>query len=448
MLRIGAVPVLVDVRRRAPADRPRRWSRRRSPSAPRRSWPCTSSASSRRWSSSRRSAGDARRRRRRGRRAVPGRTGTGRGAGTLGDGRRRPASTRARTSALPVTPARSPPTTRRSPPRCAGCATTAGRRQYVHDVIGMNSRLDTMQAVVLRAKLAGWRTGTSAARGRRPLRPSCSADVPGVAARCTAGRQRGRLAPLRRPGRRSATGSWPSSAAGVGAGIHYPDPVHLTGAYAHLGLGRGTAPVAETAAGEILSLPMYPHITAASRSASSRCSPTRWRAAAVTTLLVANDGGHLMQLHTLRPRLGVGDDVVWVTPRTPQTESLLAGERVHWALPCPPAGHPGAGAQRRCACRASSPSTTCRWSSAPARPSPSRCCRRRGCAASRRSTSRARPGCDAPLAVRPRTRDGAGHHDLQPVQRPGAGALAVPRLAVGALRDGPGRRSARCGRWW
>lgn len=55
----------------------------------------------------------------------------------------------------------------------------------------------------------------------------------------------------------------------------------------------------------------------------------------MTTLLVANDGGHIMQLHTLRPRLGVGDDVVWVTPRTPQTESLLAGERVHWAEPCP-----------------------------------------------------------------------------------------------------------------
>ncbi|MCW2739256.1 glycosyltransferase [Nocardioides sp.] len=56
----------------------------------------------------------------------------------------------------------------------------------------------------------------------------------------------------------------------------------------------------------------------------------------MTTLLVANDGGHLMQLHTLRPRLGVGDDVVWVTVRTPQTESMLAGEQVHWMLPCPP----------------------------------------------------------------------------------------------------------------
>lgn len=56
----------------------------------------------------------------------------------------------------------------------------------------------------------------------------------------------------------------------------------------------------------------------------------------MTTLLVANDGGHIMQLYTLRPRLEIEDDVIWVTPRTPQTESLLAGERVHWAEPCPP----------------------------------------------------------------------------------------------------------------
>ena len=112
--------------------------------------------------------------------------------------------------------------------------------------------------------------------------------------------------------------------------------MHLTGAYAPPRSARGTSPVAEAAAGEILSLPMYPHLTEESRTASSRCSRPPSRAADMTTLLVANDGGHLMQLHTLRPRLGVGEDVVWVTPRTPQTESLLAGERVHWALPCPP----------------------------------------------------------------------------------------------------------------
>lgn len=55
----------------------------------------------------------------------------------------------------------------------------------------------------------------------------------------------------------------------------------------------------------------------------------------MTALLVANDGGHIMQLHTLRQRLLIDDDVVWVTPQTPQTMSLLEGESVFWADPCP-----------------------------------------------------------------------------------------------------------------
>ena len=39
-----------------------------------------------------------------------------------------------------------------------------------------------------------------------------------------------------------------------------PTPVHLTRAYAHLGLGEGSFPIAERAAREILSLPMFPHL--------------------------------------------------------------------------------------------------------------------------------------------------------------------------------------------
>lgn len=70
----------------------------------------------------------------------------------------------------------------------------------------------------------------------------------------------------------------------------------------------------------------------------------------MTALLVANDGGHIMQLHTLLPRLDLGDDVVWVTPRTPQTESLLDGERVHWAVACPPR-HARAIARNAIGCR-------------------------------------------------------------------------------------------------
>jgi dTDP-4-amino-4,6-dideoxygalactose transaminase len=49
--------------------------------------------------------------------------------------------------------------------------------------------------------------------------------------------------------------------AGVGAGIHYPVPIHLQGAYADLGKGLGSFPNAERLAERALSLPMYPGIT-------------------------------------------------------------------------------------------------------------------------------------------------------------------------------------------
>jgi dTDP-4-amino-4,6-dideoxygalactose transaminase len=51
------------------------------------------------------------------------------------------------------------------------------------------------------------------------------------------------------------------NAEGIGAGVHYPAPVHLTPAYRHLGHARGDFPNAEKAADRILSLPLYPQIT-------------------------------------------------------------------------------------------------------------------------------------------------------------------------------------------
>jgi len=52
------------------------------------------------------------------------------------------------------------------------------------------------------------------------------------------------------------------AAAGIGAAIHYPTPLHLTTAYAGLGYRLGQFPVAESAADRIISLPMFPHLKA------------------------------------------------------------------------------------------------------------------------------------------------------------------------------------------
>jgi dTDP-4-amino-4,6-dideoxygalactose transaminase len=48
--------------------------------------------------------------------------------------------------------------------------------------------------------------------------------------------------------------------AGIGTLVHYPIPAHLQPAYAHLGVVRGSLPVSERLADEVLSLPLYPEL--------------------------------------------------------------------------------------------------------------------------------------------------------------------------------------------
>ena len=140
-------------------------------------------------------------------------------------------------------------------------ASHGSSRKYVHELIGMNSRLDTVQAVVLNAKLkrlAGWNDRRRAAAARYA---ELLADVEGV------------RVPRSAPGNVDVWHLYvvrvaerdrvlaELNAAGVGAGIHYPYPLHLTAAYAFLGQQAGSFPVAERAATEILSLPLFPHLT-------------------------------------------------------------------------------------------------------------------------------------------------------------------------------------------
>jgi dTDP-4-amino-4,6-dideoxygalactose transaminase len=140
-----------------------------------------------------------------------------------------------------------------------------GLQKYVHDLIGVNSRLDALQAVVLRAKLArlaGWNEARRAAAARydellaplagvtRPVTLDGNVHVWHLyVVRVAAERRDDILAQL--------------NADGIGAGLHYPVPVHLTPAFAGLGYHPGDFPHAEKAAGEILTLPLFPQITAA-----------------------------------------------------------------------------------------------------------------------------------------------------------------------------------------
>ncbi|MFC7491318.1 MULTISPECIES: DegT/DnrJ/EryC1/StrS family aminotransferase [unclassified Knoellia] len=133
--------------------------------------------------------------------------------------------------------------------------------KYVHSRIGFNSRLDTLQAVVLRAKLSRLRGWNEERREAAARYDDLLADVPEVRLPVTllGNEHVWHLYVVRVPRRDDVLRFLQSE--GVGAGVHYPVPVHLTPAMHGLGHGPGSFPVSEQAATEILSLPIYPGIT-------------------------------------------------------------------------------------------------------------------------------------------------------------------------------------------
>jgi dTDP-4-amino-4,6-dideoxygalactose transaminase len=134
-------------------------------------------------------------------------------------------------------------------------------RKYEHSVEGWTARLDTIQALVLLEKLPYLAEWTAARRAAAAFYDDALADVRDV-----------RLPPV-------APGSEPVwyvyvvrveeparlarflGERGIATGRHYPEPPHLSRAYAHLGHERGDFPIAERLADTCLSLPIFPGIT-------------------------------------------------------------------------------------------------------------------------------------------------------------------------------------------
>lgn len=134
------------------------------------------------------------------------------------------------------------------------------RDRYVHYEVGINSRLDAVQAAVLNVKLRhlpGW---TETRRARAAWYDRRLADVAGVTTP-TALPDRFHVYCLYtiRADRRDALREH-LAARGIGSGVYYPLPLHLQPCFEHLGYRKGDFPEAERAAAEVLSLPLYPEL--------------------------------------------------------------------------------------------------------------------------------------------------------------------------------------------
>lgn len=135
--------------------------------------------------------------------------------------------------------------------------------KYVHEVLGFNSRLDAVQAVVLRHKLRRLERWNEMRRAAADRYTQLLSEIPGVTAPSVlvGNVPVWHLYVIRVPERDAVLSCLHE--AGIGALLHYPTPVHLTQAFAYLGYARGDFPVAEEAADTLLSLPMFPHISTA-----------------------------------------------------------------------------------------------------------------------------------------------------------------------------------------
>ena len=138
------------------------------------------------------------------------------------------------------------------------------RRKYQHDYIGLNSRLDTLQAALLRVKLRHLPAAQAARQALAARYDAALASLPGL------------QIPVRDPrsshvfhqytvrvadGQRAALQSW-LAAADISSAVYYPLAVHEQAAYTFLCYKQGDFPVAEQLCLQVLSLPIQPRLAA------------------------------------------------------------------------------------------------------------------------------------------------------------------------------------------
>ncbi len=134
-------------------------------------------------------------------------------------------------------------------------------KKYYHDVIGWNGRMDGIQGAILSIKLKHIEKWTEARRFHAQAYTRALEKVHGVLTPTEAAGRRHvyHLYVLRVKNRDQMLKNLADK--GVNCAIHYPVPLHLQTAYQHMGLGKGSFPIAERCAEEIISLPMFPELT-------------------------------------------------------------------------------------------------------------------------------------------------------------------------------------------
>jgi len=145
--------------------------------------------------------------------------------------------------------------------------THGSMKTYYHEMVGYNSRLDALQAAVLMAKIPHLESWSAARRSNAAFYDQAFADVADL------------VTPYVDPANTSIYNQYTIRAQrrdalqahlkerGVGSAVYYPLPLHLQPCFAYLGYQEGQCPESERASREVLSLPVFPELTAEQRDA-------------------------------------------------------------------------------------------------------------------------------------------------------------------------------------